>query len=108
MTIASWRCAEPVSRRKRRNALSPVELLDAAQRFARSATALPGMDDPCERCWRTVAANERFEAWVVAWPVGGAIELHDHGSSGGAVVIARGALRETSVRPGRVERLVAT
>ncbi len=108
MTIAIWRTAESVSRRKRRNVLAPVDLLVAAQRFAHSAKLLPGMDDPCERCWRTIAVDERFEAWVVAWPVGGAIELHDHGNSAGAVVVASGALRETSVRPGGDQRLVAT
>ena len=99
MTIAPWRTAEPIRRRKRR-ALLPVDLLATAQRLACSADSLPGMDDPSERCWRTIIANEQVEAWVVAWPVGGAIELHDHGNSAGAVVVARGTLNETSVRTG--------
>ena len=97
MTIAPWRTAEPIRRRKRR-ALAPVDLLATAQRLADSANSLPGMDDPYERCWRTIVANQHLEAWVVAWPVGGAIELHDHGDSAGAVVVARGTLSETSVR----------
>jgi predicted metal-dependent enzyme (double-stranded beta helix superfamily) len=70
-----------------------------ARGFAGSAMSWPGLDDPSERCWRTIAATDRFEAWVVAWPVGGNIELHDHGGSAGAVVIASGTLVETSVRP---------
>jgi hypothetical protein len=98
MTIAPWRTTELI-RRRRKRALGPVDLLATAHRLARSATSLPGMDDPCERCWRTIVANDQFEAWVVAWPVGGAIELHDHGNSAGAVVVARGVLSETSVRP---------
>jgi hypothetical protein len=44
-----------------------------------------------------MAAGDAFEAWVIAWPPGGAIELHDHGGSSGAVVVAAGKLRETSV-----------
>jgi len=108
MTIALWRTAEPINWRKRRNVLTPVDLLGEAQRFAQSAASLPGMDNPCERCWRTIAANQCLEAWVVAWPVGGAIELHDHGNSAGAVVVASGSLRETSVRPGGDQGLVAS
>ena len=107
MTIAPWRTAEPIRRRKRR-ALAPVDLLVTAQRLAGSADSLPGMDDPCERCWRTIIANDQLEAWVVAWPVGGAIELHDHGNSGGAVVVARGTLTETSVRRGDDRTVCAT
>ena len=106
MTIAPWRTAEPTRRQKRR-ALSPLDLLETAQQLAYSASSFPGLDDPCERCWRTIVANEQLEAWVVAWPVGGAIELHDHGNSAGAVVVARGTLTETSVRPGTDRHLVA-
>ena len=83
MTIAPWRTAEPIRRRKRRD-LGPGDLLATAQRLADSANSLPGLDDPYERCWRTIVANEQLEAWVVAWPVGGAIELHDHGDSAGS------------------------
>ena len=70
-----------------------------AHGFAGSATSWPGMDDPSVRCWRTIVATDRFEAWVVAWPVGGNIELHDHGGSAGAVVIVSGTLVEASVLP---------
>ena len=58
---------------------------------------LAGLRDPVERCWRTIAVTDRFEAWVVAWPVGGAIELHDHGRAGGVVVVASGSLVETTL-----------
>jgi predicted metal-dependent enzyme (double-stranded beta helix superfamily) len=44
-----------------------------------------------------MAASDDFEAWVIAWPPGGAIELHDHGGSAGAVVGVAGRLRETSI-----------
>ena len=44
-----------------------------------------------------MVASDTFEAWVIAWPPGGAIELHDHGGSSGAVVVAAGELLETSI-----------
>jgi mannose-6-phosphate isomerase-like protein (cupin superfamily) len=74
-----------------------VDLLQVAEGLACSADTWPGLDDPVERCWRTVAVTGRFEAWVVAWPMGGAIELHDHGRSAGVVVVASGRLVETSL-----------
>ena len=43
----------------------------------------------------------------MAWPVGGAVELHDHGDSAGAVVVASGRLVETSLHPDADGRLVA-
>lgn len=46
-----------------------------------------------------MAVSSTVEAWVIAWPPGGAIELHDHGASAGAVVVAAGELVETSVVP---------
>ena len=44
-----------------------------------------------------MVASDAFEAWVIAWPPGGAIEVHDHGGSSGAVVVASGELMETTV-----------
>jgi len=82
----------------RRRPRTPVDLLVVAEHFARTADSWPGLADPVARCWRTIAATDRFEAWVVAWPVGGAVELHDHGASAGAVVVASGTLEETALR----------
>jgi hypothetical protein len=47
------------------------------------------------RRWELVAASETFEAWIIGWPAGGVIALHDHGNSAGAVVVASGELVET-------------
>jgi hypothetical protein len=44
-----------------------------------------------------MAVSEAFEAWVIAWPPGGAIDLHDHGGSSGAVVVVAGELKETRI-----------
>jgi mannose-6-phosphate isomerase-like protein (cupin superfamily) len=105
VTIAPWRNADSAARHARRRPLGPAELLEVAEGLAHSADSWPGLDDPVERCWRTIAITDRLEAWVVAWPVGGAIELHDHGDSGGAVVVASGLLVETSLHAGADGRL---
>jgi quercetin dioxygenase-like cupin family protein len=95
-------------------ALSADELLTIAEGLARVATDWPGMADPPERRWSLVAATGQFEAWVIGWPSGGSIELHDHGDSAGAVVVASGELLETTVETGpdrrarRVSRTLAT
>ena len=44
-----------------------------------------------------------FEAWLLGWPVGEGIELHDHGPSSGALVVVEGTLIETYIEaPGWV------
>ena len=105
MTIAPWRTGEPTRRFTRRRDLSPDELLEVAEGLAHTADTWPGLDDPSDRCWRTIAVTQRYEAWVVAWPVGGSIELHDHGGSSGAVVVTSGRLVESSLRTGAQGRL---
>ena len=61
------------------------------------APSWPGMNRPARRVWDVMVASDAFEAWVIAWPPGGAIELHDHGESSGAIVVASGELTETTV-----------
>jgi predicted metal-dependent enzyme (double-stranded beta helix superfamily) len=41
-----------------------------------------------------MAASQDVEAWVIGWPPGGGIELHDHGGSGGVLVVVEGELIE--------------
>ncbi len=85
--------------------LDRAELLAVAHGLAVSAPWWPGLAHPTRRCWSLLAASEFLEAWVISWPPGGSIELHDHGGSSGAVVVADGQLAETSVvdrRPGRI------
>ncbi len=75
----------------------PDELLGIAVGLATRAESWPGMARSTRRRWDLMAASEAVEAWVIAWPPGGAIELHDHGGSAGAVVVAVGELVETSI-----------
>lgn len=83
-----------------------VNLLAIAEGFAVSAAEIPELLDCPERQWVLLAATDLFEAWAIGWPPGGKIELHDHGESSGSVVVARGALVETRIRP--TEHGVAT
>ncbi len=76
---------------------SPDELWTIAESLVPCAVSWPGMSRPSRRRWALIGRSPTVEAWVVAWPPGGAIELHDHGVSAGAVVVAAGALVETSI-----------
>jgi hypothetical protein len=76
-----------------------VNLLAIAEGFSISAAEIPELRDVPERRWVLLAATDLFEAWAIGWPPGGKIELHDHGHSSGAVVVARGSLIETRIRP---------
>ncbi len=71
-------------------------LVDPAEVASRLAPAVrwPGALDMERRTWRLVARTPDFDAWLIAWPSGGKADLHDHGSSTGAVSVISGALVE--------------
>ena len=79
-----------------------------AEGLVESALLWPGMAQPPERTWSLMAASDAFEAWVIGWPPGGAIELHDHGSSAGVVAVAAGTLTEHAVSHDRGRVLSVT
>jgi predicted metal-dependent enzyme (double-stranded beta helix superfamily) len=72
-------------------------LVSLAKELAMTARRWRGMNRPDRRTWDLMTASEQFEAWVIAWPPGGTIELHDHGGSAGAVVVVSGELMETTL-----------
>jgi hypothetical protein len=74
-----------------------VDLMTIARHLASETAARDFSPDPLSRSWKLIARSEMFEGWVIGWPPGGAIDLHDHGDSAGAVVICRGSLLETRV-----------
>jgi quercetin dioxygenase-like cupin family protein len=82
----------PPSRRHRTNQhrLNPQAV---ASRLA-PAVHWPGALDVTRRSWRLVARTPDFDAWLIAWPSGGRVELHDHGPSTGAVSVISGTLVE--------------
>jgi hypothetical protein len=53
--------------------------------------------DTGERWYEPLLEEPGFEAWLLGWPVGQGIELHDHGSSSGALIVVEGTLLETYV-----------
>ena len=77
--------------------LQPAELRGIARSLAACAGELAHLAAGAEREWRLVAESEAYEAWVIGWPAGGALELHDHGGSRGVVSVVSGSLVETSV-----------
>jgi predicted metal-dependent enzyme (double-stranded beta helix superfamily) len=74
--------------------LSLDELAAVARGLAETAHSWPGVTDPTERIWHTIAEADCFEAFVIAWPAGASIDLHDHGDAAGAIAVARGGLVE--------------
>lgn len=89
-----------------------IETVSAGQgeawlcRAARRLAASPGIwrprirRDTDERWYALLAADESSEAWLLGWPVGGGIELHDHGDSSGAICVVEGVLDETFLDAG--------
>jgi predicted metal-dependent enzyme (double-stranded beta helix superfamily) len=77
--------------------LAPSELRRLARGLAAFAGELADLATGAERAWRLVADSDAYEAWVIGWPAGGALELHDHGGSRGVVSVVAGSLLETSV-----------
>ena len=76
-----------------------VDLLAVAEGFAASAGDITELHGLTDRAWILLAVTDLFEAWAIGWPPGGRIELHDHGDSHGAVVVATGSLVETTIQP---------
>src|SRR5262245_47966134 len=52
-----------------------------------------------ERRWALVLESEAYEAWVIAWPAGTGLELHDHAGSAAAMYVVNGSLRERYLDP---------
>jgi hypothetical protein len=66
---------------------------EVASRLA-PAVHWPGALDIDRRQWRLMARTPDFDAWLIAWPSGGKVDLHDHGTSSGAVSVITGSLVE--------------
>jgi hypothetical protein len=57
------------------------------------AAAPPVPGDGGRRWWRLLATDQ-FDAWLIDWPTGEAVEPHDHGGSAGAFTVITGQLTE--------------
>lgn len=81
--------------RSARRSLDPIDPAAIARTLA-PATRWPGpLAEVGRRSWRLLAATPQFDAWVIAWPQGGHVSLHDHGPSRGALAVVQGTLAET-------------
>lgn len=79
---------------RRHQAVRPVDPAAIARRLG-SVVHWPGASEVQERTWRIVAQTPEYDAWLIAWPTGGTVDLHDHGESSGALHVISGALTET-------------
>jgi quercetin dioxygenase-like cupin family protein len=50
-----------------------------------------------ERRWALALESEAYEAWVIAWPSGSGLEMHDHDGSIATMYVVNGRLRERYV-----------
>ncbi|HWC39672.1 MAG TPA: cysteine dioxygenase family protein [Acidimicrobiales bacterium] len=57
-----------------------------------------------KRWYEPLFDQEGVDAWLLGWPCGGDIDLHDHGGASGAIYVLQGSLVETSGTP-RARRL---
>lgn len=76
--------------------LSEEELVALVERIANGDphSLLPAGD---VRRWGLAYATDEVEAWVIAWPPGSGLGMHDHDGSTAAVRVIDGRLRERYV-----------
>jgi quercetin dioxygenase-like cupin family protein len=81
----------------------PSPLATALRLAAEPARWRPHVDfDPDRRHFRRLVADEHHEAWLLTWLPGQGTDWHDHGGSGGALVLLQGALVERTAVHGLV------
>jgi hypothetical protein len=85
--------------------LQPGWLSPAAAWLAEAAPSWEDMTGsvPDERSFRLLVSSLHLEAWLICWPQGGRLALHDHGGASGAFQVVHGSLHEAYVdRKGKV------
>ena len=68
----------------------------AAQRLARSN--LEPVAQPGGRWHVRLRVTRHYDVWLIGWGVDSQVELHDHGTSAGALAVIRGNLLELTPR----------
>ncbi len=76
--------------------VAPSELLEVVSSYRE--VPRPSAELTTRR-YELLERSSELEVWAIHWPVGGGLELHDHGRSAGAFWVHRGVLIESS--PGR-------
>src|SRR4051794_23402743 len=68
---------------------------ELATMWACSPQAWPELQyRPGERWYTPLAVAAGFEGWLITWPAGARLALHDHGVAGGTLVVVEGELTE--------------
>jgi hypothetical protein len=75
-------------------ALDPAALADIARGLATAIAVAPPVSSADGRRWWRLLATDQFDAWLIDWPTGEAVEPHDHGGSAGAFAVIAGELTE--------------
>jgi quercetin dioxygenase-like cupin family protein len=65
-----------------------------------ASTSSPWRDAGRERWYREILRTEAYSAWLIGWPPGTSVGLHDHDDAGAAICVVDGELVE--VRPDRL------
>jgi Cysteine dioxygenase type I len=80
------------------DALDCELLQDIAEGLARSVSA--GQLPPGgERRWIRLLDTRSYDAWLIGWPPGTGLDLHDHGESSAALCVVEGSLDEHHLSP---------
>ena len=51
-------------------------------------------EPPATRVYERLLVAEEYDVWLIHWPPGASLGLHDHGGSAGAFCVVSGELRE--------------
>jgi predicted metal-dependent enzyme (double-stranded beta helix superfamily) len=62
--------------------------------------------DPTRRSYRRLVWTPEHEVWLLCWPPGQLVDVHDHGRSAGAFAVTDGSLREDHVDAGSWRKLI--
>jgi quercetin dioxygenase-like cupin family protein len=96
-------------KRAAQRALHPAARVVGADVLAAIAAGLAAVTVPwelgrgevaTERRFHRVLATEAYEAWVICWPSGEVLDMHDHGGSAGAFSVVSGELDEATFEAG--------
>ena len=76
--------------------LAPDLLAEIAAGLALSETPWSAEGDAADiRRYRRLLSTDQYDAWLISWPPGTGLDLHDHGGSAGAFTVVDGTLHET-------------
>lgn len=83
-------------RRRSRQVIALSSLAEIAAGLAQTAPAGEYIwTEDTRRRYTRLLDTHCYDAWLIEWSAGATLELHDHGGSQGAVVVAAGRLVET-------------